>query len=217
MSELIVRDVPEPLSGREQKLLVQLEADIEQNLKGFKKVGYALTVIRDQQLYRVDYDTFEEYCREVWDLGRPRAYQLMGGYAVVENLSTIVDKTELPSFDLLPATESQARPLTILAPDQQIAVWQMVIDMAKEQGCKITAALVQQCIHSLNHKKLDESLNKARNTGSGRPEKVLPDEIQEAFQSFLSLVQREADNNWRQVGKRELAAALREVLQALEE
>ena len=216
MNEPVVRDIPEPLSSREEKLLVQLEADIEQNLRGFKKVGYALTVIRDQQLYRIDYDTFEEYCREVWDLGRPRAYQLMDGYAVIENLSTIVDKPHPTSFDILPATESQTRPLASLSPDQQIAVWQMVVDIARETGGKITAALVQQCINTIHHKKVTESIDKARKTGE-RPEKVLPGEIQEAFQSLLSLVQREADSNWRQVGKRELAEVLREILQAIEE
>ena len=215
MNDLVLRDIPETLSEREQKLFVQLEAEIEQNLKGFKRVGYALAVIRDQRLYRVGYDTFEEYCREEWDLGRSRAYQLMDSSSVVDNLSTIVDKPEANNFEILPVTESQARPLASLSPDQQIAVWQMVVDIAKETGCRVTAELVQRCVSSLHHKKLAESLDKARSNGT-RPEKVIPEEVQTVFQSLLTLIQREADSNWRQVGKKELASALREILQALE-
>ena len=207
---------PEPLSVREKKLMVELESTIEQNLKGFKMVGYALTVIRDQRLYRVDYDTFEEYCRDTWDLGRSRAYQLMDSSSVVDNLSTIVDKTDANSFEILPVTESQARPLASLSPEQQIAVWQMVVDIAKETGCRVTADLVQRCVNSVHHKRLAESLNKARPNGT-RPEKVIPEEVQTIVTSLLSVIQREADNNWRQVGKKELATALREILQALEE
>jgi hypothetical protein len=222
MNVPVILDVPEPLSEREQKLLTQLEAEIEQNLKGFKRVGYALMVIRDQRLYRINHDTFEDYCREIWDLGRPRAYQLIDSYTVIQNLSpmgdkmsTMVDKNQ-PAFDILPENERQARPLTILTPDQQIAAWQMVIAAANEQGGKITADLVQRCINTLLHKKVSGAVGNARNTGE-RQKKVMPEEIQEVFTTMLDLVQRAADSNWRQIGKKELARALREVLEAIED
>ena len=35
--------------------------------------------------------TFEEYCKERWEMSRPRAYQLIEAAEVMSNLSTIVD------------------------------------------------------------------------------------------------------------------------------
>lgn len=216
MNDLVVSGIPEPLSEREKKVFTQLEAEIEQNLKGFKRVGYALSVIRDQRLYRVDYDTFEEYCREAWDLGRPQAYRLIDSYVVVENLSPMGDKNEAITFEILPENERQARPLASLDQDQQIAVWQMVIDIAKETGCKITADLVQRCVSSYQHKKVSDLINKTRKYGE-RQVKVIPEEVQVVFHSLLTLVQRNYDNEWQEMGKKEFAKALREILQAIEE
>lgn len=222
MNQLVTRDIPDPLSEREKKVFTQLEAEIEQNLKGFKRVGYALSVIRDQRLYRIDYDTFEEYCREAWDLGRPQAYRLIDGYTVVENLSPngdkclpMGDKNEAIAFEILPENERQARPLASLSQDQQIAVWQMVIDIANETGCKITAELVQRCVSSYQHKKVSDLINKTRKYGE-RQVKVIPEEVQVVFTSLLTLVQRNHDSKWQEVGKKEFAKALREVLQVIE-
>ena len=206
----------EPLSERESKLLDQLEIDIEQNLKGFKKVGYALSVIRDQRLYRVDFDTFEEYCHQVWDLGRPRAYQLMDGYTVMENLSTMVDKTKLPVFEILPANERQVRPLYILTPEQQVEAWTKVVEAAKDSGVRVTAELVQQCVSALLHGKVTKAIEKTRETIT-RKERVLPEDFQQAFTGFLDVVQREADANWSRVKREEMAAILREILYSIEE
>jgi len=223
MNDLAIHDIPDPLSEREKKVFTELESEIEQNLRGFKRVGYALSVIRDQRLYRIDYDTFEEYCREAWDLGRPQAYRLIDSYNVVENLSPIGDKMspmgdkdEVIVFEILPENEAQARPLASLSQDQQIAVWQMVIDIAKETGCKITAELVQRCVSSYQNKKLSDLIKKTRKYGE-RSAKVIPEEVQVVFHSLLTLVQRNYDSQWQEVGKKEFAAALREILQAIEE
>lgn len=49
--------------------------------------GRALTVIRDARLYRETHATFEAYCRERWQMSRPRAYQLISA----AGMSTTVD------------------------------------------------------------------------------------------------------------------------------
>ena len=49
--------------------LHKLEKTIEEGLRTFTAVGRALLEIRDDQLYRPDYGTFEDYCREKWDTG----------------------------------------------------------------------------------------------------------------------------------------------------
>lgn len=216
--------LPDPLSERETKLLVQCEADIEQNLKGFRKVGYALTVIRDQSLYRANYDTFEDYCREEWDMGRPRAYQLIDSNKVVENLSTIgdkmstmVDKTASPENEVLPTNERQTRPLYILSPEQQIEVWMMVIDTAA--GGKITAAMVQQCVDSVRQGKEKTAVEKAKKVSKGDKEDgdIFQDIINTSLQPLFDLVALGSKQNWKHIKKNKVIEALKEILAALEE
>ena len=119
--------------------LTALEQTIERGLQTFVDVGTALLEIRDTRLYRQAFSTFEEYCRDRWGISRPRAYQLIDAATVAVNLSTIVDK--------LPATESQARPLTGLPVDLQREAWQRAVDTAPNG--KITAAHVASVVDSL--------------------------------------------------------------------
>ena len=76
--------------------------------------------IRDDRLYREDYATFEDYCRDRWDISRPRAYQFIDSAQVSENLSTMVDKG--------PVNERQVRPLTKLPAEQQAEAWQKAVE-----------------------------------------------------------------------------------------
>lgn len=124
--------VSEEIGSIELSRLAECEAVIDRGLKTFVDVGNALLEIRDNRLYRAEYSTFEDYCRERWNISRPRAYQLIEAAEVVNCLSTIVDK--------IPATESQVRPLTQLEPEQQREAWQYVVNNAPDG--KITAAQV---------------------------------------------------------------------------
>ena len=117
------------LTTTEQTELVENESVIERGLKTFHEVGNALLSIRDKRLYRQAFKTFEEYCDKRWQISRPRAFQLMEAARVADNLSTIVD--------ILPANESQTRPLTQLEPEAQRVVWDIVQQTAPKG--KITA------------------------------------------------------------------------------
>ena len=121
--------------------LPHYEAVIERGLKTFCEVGEALMAIRDGRLYRESHSTFEAYCTSRWGMSRPYAYNLMDAAGVVINLrmSAIAD--------ILPVTESQARPLAALLPTEQVKAWQAVIDAAGEN--KITAGQVQQAVLSI--------------------------------------------------------------------
>lgn len=114
--------------------LQELEAVVETGLTVFVKVGNALLEIRDSRLYRQQYPTFEAYCRERWNLSRPRAYQLLEAAAVVGNLEC------LPMVDTI--TERQARPLTRLEPEVQQAVWREVVEETPAE--QITAKVVEE-------------------------------------------------------------------------
>lgn len=130
------------ISDIELAQLKAYESIIERGLKTFTEVGSALMDIRDKRLYRADYSTFEDYCRERWGMARSRAYQLMDTALVVNTLSTMVD--------ILPTSERQARPLTSLEPDEQREVWQRVITNVPE--AKITAATVQEAVDAFRQK-----------------------------------------------------------------
>jgi len=225
VSEIARTDGPlSPLSSREQLLLDQLEAEINSNLKGFKKVGYALTVIRDRALYRESHATFEEYCLDKWDIGRPHAYRLIESYEVMENLTLSIgkmspmgDKPNPKNEELLPANERQARPLAKFSPEEQVNIWMTVIDVAHERGCRVTASLVQQCIDDILSGKVKKRLASVRTRVSGEETADMPEEIKSIAQSFIDIIQRQADNRWQEVGKRQLAEVIRELLKAIED
>lgn len=106
--------------------LTDAEAVIERGLATFVEVGAALMRIRDERLYRVEYGTFEDYCRERWGFTDRRARQMMDAAEVAESL---------PTGTIVPATESQARELSGLDPETAAEV----MEAAAESG-KVTAA-----------------------------------------------------------------------------
>lgn len=114
--------------------LAEYEAVIERGLQTFVEVGNALMAIRDGRLYLGDHRTFEDYCRERWQLERRRAYHLMDAAAVVNNVNNCTH--DIPP----PANEAQARPLTKLPAEQQPAVWQAAVEAVPDG--KVTAAHV---------------------------------------------------------------------------
>jgi hypothetical protein len=126
------------ITAVESKRLVELEEQIEKGIKTFITVGEALAEIRDSQLYRVSYESFEAYCLEEWDMSRPRVYQLIGAAIVAKTVSTTVD---IPA----PTSERQARPLTKLAtPAQQREAWQEAQEIAGD--APVTAKHVEVAV-----------------------------------------------------------------------
>ncbi|MEW6304394.1 MAG: hypothetical protein AB1705_13030 [Verrucomicrobiota bacterium] len=126
-----------PLSDQEQAELQTHEATIQRGLEGFAQAGLALAAIRERRLYRAEFRTFEEYCRVKWRMTARRARQIWAAAAVVQGLNG-------NNCSVLPATESQARPLTALPPEQRAAVWAQAVETAP--GGRVTAAHVQSVV-----------------------------------------------------------------------
>jgi protein gp37 len=124
------------LSITEQARLIELERIIDRGQAAFVEVGNALLEIRKDRLYRIEFDTFEDYCRERWEMARRTAYQLMSGAEVFENVRNCAQSN--------PTHESQMRPLTQLEPEEQRSVWQRAQGTAPDG--KITAAHVKAVI-----------------------------------------------------------------------
>jgi hypothetical protein len=109
-------DLIEALTADEADQLAQCEAVIARGLKTFIEVGGALLDVRDNNLHRADFPTFEAYCSDRWGISRTRAYELMGAANVV---SAIADKIEVAP----PSNEAQARELAKLPEADRADVW----------------------------------------------------------------------------------------------
>ena len=91
-----------PISGRESTALSGIKFS---NSRGGHQL--ALVEIRDSRLYREDYETFEDYCLDRWEIHRRHAYRLIDSAEVVKQLECV-------HLDTKPANEAQVRPLTKL-------------------------------------------------------------------------------------------------------
>lgn len=136
MNELT--EVETRLSAQEADRFDDLEICIANGLQTFVEVGNALAEIRDGKLYRLHHATFEDYCQNRWGLKRAHAYRMIDAASVISNLSPIGD---------IPQTESQARPLASLTPEQQREVWQTAVDTAPNG--KMTAAHVEATVKEI--------------------------------------------------------------------
>jgi hypothetical protein len=150
------------LTTPERTQLKTCEGRIEKGLATFIEVGTALLEIRDSRLYRETHSTFENYCRDRWQLQRKRAYHFIEAASVINNLSnsvsTIVDTEKVCDYDptdqgaweraaererdrleyeqmpFLPTKESQVRPLATLEPEVQREVWRDVVATTPPQS-----------------------------------------------------------------------------------
>jgi len=122
----------------ERSALRAYEATISEGLAGIIRVGNALTVIRDERLYRSTHDTFESYCEAGWKLGRQRAY------ALIDTATTAAQMSEIS--DTPPVIESHAAELFKVPQEKRAAVWEKTVESAPrttDGRPKVTASLVR--------------------------------------------------------------------------
>ena len=136
----------ETLTTQETVRLCELERIIQKGKDTLVEVGTALAEIRQSRIYRATWKTFEDYCKDRWDMGRDYAERLIASAEVVSNLPTIVGK---------PKNESQARPLAKLPAEQQPAAWERAQEKAKEEGKPVAARHVEAAVAEVMPK--DES------------------------------------------------------------
>jgi hypothetical protein len=65
------------LTTRESADLARLETIVKTGLDNFVKVGQALTEIRDRQLYRQEFGSFEAYCLDKFGFKKSQGYRLI--------------------------------------------------------------------------------------------------------------------------------------------
>lgn len=123
------------LSRPESDRLRELEDVVERGILTFYEVGTALAEIRESRLYRVTHATFDDYCRERWDMTRGRANQLVRAAEIVGNLDTRVSK---------PVSESQVRPLARLPLAEQSEAWEEAVSTSPDG--KVTSQHVREVV-----------------------------------------------------------------------
>jgi hypothetical protein len=133
--------LPPVLTPKEFDRLEDLELEFKGLQKGFERAGEILLEIRDKQLYRQEYKTFEEYCRTRWNMGARRGRQLADSANVLKNIAEQTG-TMVP----LPKNERQVRALTALPAREQGEVWEEVTKKATEENRAVTGKDVERAV-----------------------------------------------------------------------
>lgn len=153
----ILESLPQPyestaegdLDDRERDLLQLCEDAIGNLGMAFWAAGKALELVRDLDLYRDDYQTFEAYLIDRWDMSTSQAYRLMQGWRLAEHmlqrLSQIGDKINFNNAqvqELLPIADRHGK-------DAALSVYQTVTEVAGANGAKVTAAVLKGAVKVL--------------------------------------------------------------------
>jgi hypothetical protein len=156
------------------------DAVIQRVWFSFVEVGLALAQIRDEQLYRIDFTTFDAYCQARCELKHAHVYRLITAAQLFTSLAALADVPK-------PDHESQLRPLFGLTPPQAQLAWQY----AAQKGCgrPITARLVKGAV-----KELQLVSNTPKVSRQSRPNKSEQRRlVGDAFGELLMLIGQKAN------------------------
>lgn len=110
-------EVVDPLTKAEREEFERAEVAIGKGFKYAAALGEALSVVSEKRLYRENYPTFEDYCRDRWGVEVRKAYRLIDLSAIREDVSNW-------SHELAPPErESVARELKKLPAEDRGEAW----------------------------------------------------------------------------------------------
>jgi len=124
--------ISSPLSTEEKSKLFEYERIIEKNLTGFIRCGRALLAIREEKLWRENYSSFADYCRERFAIARSTADQLCRSTQVFESLATTLADSDTPVPADVP--EIVVRPLGQLGGDElRVQTWRLAASLSPDK------------------------------------------------------------------------------------
>jgi hypothetical protein len=135
------RPVKDSKPFNKSEALAEAERRIERGLSHFLEVGDALRYIQNAQLYfrpghpDQSYSTWKDYLDRRWRMSEQHAMRLIAAAEVVHELAG-------KGYQVLPSTESQARPLASLPAEQAAQVWSEVVATTPPEA--ITAAAIEE-------------------------------------------------------------------------
>ena len=148
----------------EQERFHELEIIIEEGREAWYNVGCAIWEIRERKLYKPDYKTFEEYCKERWGWSRRHCDQVASASRIIQLLPDAKTRTAVP-ISRAAATElgkvpEEERPAVIAEASK-----------ATPKGKTISSMAIRSATPPPKKKQPDVELDKV---GRPIPSKVLP-------------------------------------------
>lgn len=137
----------ELITPAESAKLEELESRIEASAK---LIGGDLSQIRTERLYRFTHETFEDYCKEKWGMGRHYINRQIMAAQIIDNIGAHGHQA--------PETERQARPLAKLPAEQQPAAWERAQEIAKEESKPVAARHVEAAVLEVMPKEEPETV-----------------------------------------------------------
>jgi hypothetical protein len=183
------------MSPEETNRLAELEEVIQTDLKGFIRVGMALKEIRDKRLYRSKYVAWKDYLRGEWDLSKSYGEYQIAATDVVKNLESNVHNCG--RFEILPQNESQARPLTLLPPEQQPIAWQNAI---VRSGGKVTALDVMKEVKEILEIQLEQKKDGIQKDIV--KEVSVPDDFSNQFTRLIEILALYRKSGWKDFNRK---------------
>jgi hypothetical protein len=117
-----------------------IEGVIAKGWQSLVEAGAALDHIREKELFRDEFDTFEQYYQTKWHFEHAKAYRLMAAARIAHALGVLPGVPQ-------PDHESQIRPLMGLTFEQVLLAWQSAVQNAG--GREITARVVTAAVKQL--------------------------------------------------------------------
>jgi len=193
----------EVLSLKEQQEFTRHEIIIKAGMLNFFEVGFALCQIKEKRLYRETHDTFEDYCRERWDISRDYAYKQIAAASVIQNVDQGIQK---------PETERQARPLAKLPAEEQAPAWQKAVETAPEG--KVTARHVGKIVREIIGDPVGDGIKKTLKRVN--KENLIEDSFREIFRRFIGAIQNAREAKWKTTSREAVIKLLESLLAILE-
>jgi hypothetical protein len=174
----------ELLSNPEEERLRVCETAIQTGWQRFVEVGLALEEIRDNRLYRNNFNSFEEYCQTRWDFKHGKAKYLIAAARICRRLRELPDVPQ-------PQRESQLRPLLSMAPEQVALAWQCAVQLGGNSP--VTARLVKRAIKFLELPVPGPAPRPA--PVERQTKRELRRKLSESLDEMLGLITRKADHS----------------------
>lgn len=130
MTQTIIK----PLTPEEQSRKAELETVIQGGVTQFLQVGQALMEMRDSELFREEFGTFEQYCNEKWSFDKSTGYRLMKAFEVSSQTSV---------HGFTPPNERAARPLSKLKEPQHLEMAAKVLATQEKPDVRAVEAVVK--------------------------------------------------------------------------
>jgi hypothetical protein len=141
------------------------------------RAGEALVRIRDKELYKNEYDSFEAYCKKRWGFGYFQARRYISAAAVQKSLATT------PGMPV-PECEAQIRPLIGLPAELAQEAWLNALSWSR--GGHVSARLVTRAVKQVL--KNEQPALAAESNANKQQRYRLRQSVRAGFQELLTLL-----------------------------